>query len=62
VGPRGCLYVLESMKYSVEYCVASRDMTFIPIFFYNQSAVPKVEMGENGSLVTAQTLFSFFYD
>jgi hypothetical protein len=48
------LYVLESMKYSVQHCVASRDMTFIP-FFFNQSAVPNVEMGENDSLVTSQT-------
>lgn len=63
MGHRTCLYVLESMKYSVEYCGASRDMTFIPIFFfYDQSAVPKVEIGDNGSLVTAQTPFSFFYE
>lgn len=50
------------MKCSVEHCVASRDMTFIPNLFYNQSAVPKVEMGENDSLVTAQTPFSFFFE
>lgn len=54
--------MILSMKYSVEHCVASRDMIFIPIFFYNHLAVAKVEMGVNGSLVTTQTPFSFFYE
>jgi hypothetical protein len=37
-------------------------MTFIPIFVTISQLFQTVEMGKNGSLVTAQTPLSFFYE